>query len=90
MHYQTEIFPLVKSPYWKSCVTLIFRNPLQQMAVVLDLYFNLCAAAALYRHPKWMRLQEELYLQGHHLMELGRGLLLSSLSSDPFTELTSN
>ena len=45
---------------------------MQQMAVELDRTFLTYIQQQLfYRHPKWLKLQEELYLQGHHLMELG-------------------
>ena len=80
---QRSLLEVLRTPY--------LSQPMQQMAVELDRTFLTYIQQQLfYRHPKWLKLQEELYMQGHHLMELGLDFLLSSLSSDPFTELAPN
>lgn len=70
LHYQTEIFPFGQRSLLEVLRTPYLSQPMQQMAVELDRTFLTYIQQQLfYRHPKWMRLQEELYLQGHHLLE---------------------
>ena len=70
LHYQTEIFPFGQRSLLEVLRTPYLSQPMQQMAVELDRTFLTYIQQQLfYRHPKWMKLQEELYLQGHHLLE---------------------
>ena len=70
LHYQTEIFPFGQRSLLEVLRTPYLSQPIQQMAVELDRTFLTYIQQQLfYRHPKWLKLQEELYLQGHHLLE---------------------
>ncbi len=72
LHYQTEIFPFGQRSLLEVLRTPYLSQSMQHMAVELDRTFLTYIQQQLfYRHPKWLRLQEELYLQGHHLMERG-------------------
>ena len=72
LHYQTEVFPFGQRSFLEVLRTPYLSQPMRQMAVELDRTFLTYIQQQLfYRHPKWLKLQEELYLQGHHLMELG-------------------
>ena len=57
--------------YWLLGKKLWLKKRLTKLQAGF-LYFSQNIQQQLfYRHPKWLKLQEELYLQGHHLMELG-------------------
>ena len=72
LHYQTEVFPFGQRSLLEVLRTPYLSQPMRQMAVELDRTFLTYIQQQLfYRHPKWLKLQEELYLQGNHLMELG-------------------
>ena len=70
LHYKTEVFSFGKVPLLEMLRTPYLKQPLQQLPVDLDQHFlSYVRQQLFYRHPKWMKLQEQLYLQGHHLLE---------------------
>lgn len=70
LHYKTEVFPFGKGPLLEMLRTPYLKQPLQQLPVNLDRQFlSYVRQQLFYRQPRWMKLQEQLYLQGHHLLE---------------------
>jgi len=70
LHYKTEVFPFEKGPLLEMLRTPYLKQPLQQLPVDLDRHFlSYVRQQLFYRQPRWMKLQEQLYLQGHHLLE---------------------
>ena len=73
---------LAKGLYWKSYGPLYLSQPMQQMAVELDRTFLTYIQQQLfYRHPKWLKLQEELYMQDTIWWNWGFQISLSHLWS---------
>lgn len=70
LHYKTEVFPFEKGPLLEMLRIPYLKQPLQQLPVDLDRHFlSYVRKQLFYRQPRWMKLQEQLYLQGHHLLE---------------------
>lgn len=70
LHYKTEVFPFEKGPLLEMLRIPYLKQPLQQLPVDLDRHFlSYVRQQLFYRQPRWMKLQEQLYLQGHHLLE---------------------
>ena len=70
LHYKTEVFSFGKGPLLEMLRTPYLKQPLQQLPVDLDRHFlSYVRQQLFYRQPRWMKLQEQLYLQGHHLLE---------------------
>ena len=72
LHYQTEIFPFGQRSLLEVLRTpLSFATHATNGSRARSDFLTYIQQQLFYRHPKWMRFQEELYLQGHHLLELG-------------------
>ena len=71
LHYRTQHFPFYGGSLLEVLRTPYAQQGLQRMTVPLDRQFKDYLRQQLYyRHPKWMALQEQLYLKGKHLLEL--------------------
>lgn len=71
LYYRTQHFPFYGGNLLEVLRTPYAQQNLQQMTVPLDRQFKDYLRQQLYyRHPKWMALQEQVYLKGKHLLEL--------------------
>ena len=71
LHYKTQFFPFYETSLLEVFRTPFARQGLQHLRVPLDLQFKDYLRQQLYyQHPKWMALQEKLYLKGKNLLEL--------------------